>query len=294
MKKMQHDAQCKGRKGPQKNKIWQARCVAIVAIVSIAGCETVNTTDTTKSASHKTKPSEVGLGALIGSAAGAVIGHQFGKRTGNEKQGTIAGALSGALIGMAIGQHVANQRAKFERQQDYLAAVRQAGETHIRTSAGENMKSLKKTTAEPNYATIRKTLKQTRILKEKTTKEIEAQEFAQKVINSEKSPSVDISTVHTERAKQRKTLAQLGNFQNVLSEEIAHLESLEKIDESALGQPTQELIQLNKIEIQLASIERLTVAVSVDDGYGANGGRKGMGIDDGYGSNGGRKGLNSE
>jgi len=60
-----------------------------------------------------------------GCAAGAVIGGIIGNIVsgGDRAKGTLIGALIGGGIGCAVGDHVANKKAQFAKQEDYLSAV---------------------------------------------------------------------------------------------------------------------------------------------------------------------------
>jgi DNA repair exonuclease SbcCD ATPase subunit len=79
----------------------------------LAGCATDR---------ERTQAEGTGAGALIGAGLGAAIGALAGGGRG-AAIGAGAGAAAGALGGYALGTHVANQKEKFARQEDYLDAV---------------------------------------------------------------------------------------------------------------------------------------------------------------------------
>lgn len=82
--------------------------LASVLIVGITGCSQPNMTD-----SQRTKAEGTGVGVLGGALLGAAIG---GKR------GAAWGAALGGMAGYAYGSHVANEKAKYARKEDWLNA----------------------------------------------------------------------------------------------------------------------------------------------------------------------------
>ncbi len=79
-----------------------------ILIAGMTGCAQPNMTD-----SQRTKAEGTGVGMLGGALLGAVIGG---------KKGAAWGAGLGGLAGYAYGSHVANEKAKYARQEDWLNA----------------------------------------------------------------------------------------------------------------------------------------------------------------------------
>ncbi len=83
--------------------------LSTAVIVSMTGCTTQpNMTD-----SQRTKAEGTGIGVL----GGALLGAAFGGR-----QGAAWGAALGGVAGYAYGSHVANEKAKYARKEDWLNA----------------------------------------------------------------------------------------------------------------------------------------------------------------------------
>jgi hypothetical protein len=83
--------------------------------IFIVGC--ANMTDR-----QKTQAQGAGVGTLAGAAVGASLGAIFGGERG-AAIGAAVGGGAGLLAGTAFGTHVANQKEKFAREEDYLDAV---------------------------------------------------------------------------------------------------------------------------------------------------------------------------
>ena len=79
-----------------------------VLIIGLTGCTQPNMTD-----SQRTKAEGTGVGVLGGALLGAAIGG---------KQGAAWGAALGGMAGYAYGSHVADQKAKYARTEDWLNA----------------------------------------------------------------------------------------------------------------------------------------------------------------------------
>ncbi len=63
-----------------------------------------------------------GLGFLAGAAAGAVGGQAIGKDTKSTLIGAGIGALAAGIAGAVYGTHVADQKARFSSDEEYLKA----------------------------------------------------------------------------------------------------------------------------------------------------------------------------
>lgn len=86
----------------------------ILITVILAGCATM--TD-----QERTTGEGAGLGALTGAVTGAVVGAVIDGKEG-AKKGAIIGAAIGLIGGAAYGDHVANKKAEYVTQEDYLNA----------------------------------------------------------------------------------------------------------------------------------------------------------------------------
>ena len=71
--------------------------------------------------SQTTKAQGAGLGALVGAVGGAALGYAIDGSDGAAR-GALIGAGAGAIGGYAYGNHVANKKAKYASQEDYLDA----------------------------------------------------------------------------------------------------------------------------------------------------------------------------
>ncbi|MFL5624161.1 MAG: hypothetical protein ACJ788_01020 [Ktedonobacteraceae bacterium] len=85
----------------------------MLSIALLAGCATDR---------GQTQAEGTGAGAVIGALTGAAVGALAGGKKG-AIIGAAAGAGVGAGAGYAYGNHVANQKEKFAREEDYLDAV---------------------------------------------------------------------------------------------------------------------------------------------------------------------------
>jgi uncharacterized membrane protein len=91
----------------------RAMACLLLWMVVLAGCATDK---------GLTQAEGTGVGAGVGAALGALIGYAAGG-----ERGALIGAASGAAVGAgggyALGTHVANQKEKYVKQEDYLNAV---------------------------------------------------------------------------------------------------------------------------------------------------------------------------
>jgi len=91
-------------------------------IIGMTGCTEPNMTD-----SQRTKAEGTGIGVLGGALLGAAI---------DGKQGAAWGAALGGLAGYAYGTHVANEKEKYARKEDWLdACILSAQKTNRKTRA---------------------------------------------------------------------------------------------------------------------------------------------------------------
>lgn len=89
-------------------KYIKSGVLSLALLVGITGCGGPNMSD-----SQRTKAEGTGVGVLGGALLGAAIG---GKR------GAALGAALGGAAGYAYGTHVANEKAKYARKEDWLNA----------------------------------------------------------------------------------------------------------------------------------------------------------------------------
>lgn len=80
----------------------------VIVFLGMTGCAQPNMTD-----SQRTKAEGTGVGVLAGAAIGAMVGG---------RQGAVLGAALGGAAGFAWGSHVADQKAKYARKEDWLNA----------------------------------------------------------------------------------------------------------------------------------------------------------------------------
>ncbi len=90
--------------------------VLLCALLALSGCTNIKDDGT------RTRAEGAGTGAVIGAVAGGILGQLIGGDT----QGTLVGAAIGAAVGgaggYAYGDHVANQKAKYAQEEDWLDA----------------------------------------------------------------------------------------------------------------------------------------------------------------------------
>jgi len=82
--------------------------LSTVLIASMTGCTQPNMSD-----SQRTKAEGTGVGVVGGALLGSLIGG---------RKGAALGAALGGVAGYAYGSHVANEKAKYARKEDWLNA----------------------------------------------------------------------------------------------------------------------------------------------------------------------------
>ncbi|MCC6134311.1 MAG: hypothetical protein LM550_02555 [Candidatus Contendobacter sp.] len=97
--------------------------IATVIAASLSGCAGMNDQQTT-----------VAQGAGVGALIGAGLGYAIGGNT----TGTLIGAAAGGLIGAGIGSSVADRKAQYARQEDFLVAEIQRNQEFIREADAQN------------------------------------------------------------------------------------------------------------------------------------------------------------
>jgi len=91
--------------------------IVLLFLISIlSGCANI------KDDSTRTKAEGAGTGAAVGAVAGGLLGQIFG----GDPQSTLVGAAIGATVGgvggYAYGSHVASQKEKYAKEEDWLEA----------------------------------------------------------------------------------------------------------------------------------------------------------------------------
>ena len=111
---------------------WSGSISAVVILAMLAGCAETQEGRTTQAQG-------TGIGALLGAALGAGIGAAAGGGRG-AATGAVAGALIGGTAGFAYGTHVANQKAKYARAEDWLNACIASARGYRRHAYAVNQK----------------------------------------------------------------------------------------------------------------------------------------------------------
>ncbi len=111
---------------------WSVFISAVVTLAMLAGCAETQEGRTTQAQG-------TGIGALLGAALGAGIGAAAGGGRG-AATGAIAGALIGGSAGFVYGTHVANQKAKYARAEDWLNACIASARGYRRHAYAVNQK----------------------------------------------------------------------------------------------------------------------------------------------------------
>lgn len=104
----------------------------VVSLAMLAGCAETQEGRTTQAQG-------AGIGALLGAAVGAGLGAAAGGGRG-AATGAVAGALIGGSAGFVYGTHVANQKAKYARAEDWLSACIASARGYRRHAYAVNQK----------------------------------------------------------------------------------------------------------------------------------------------------------
>ena len=97
--------------------------IAALVGASLSGCAGMNDQQTTVAQG-------AGLGALLGAVAGQAIG--------GDTRSTLIGAAAGGLLGAAVGNTIAERKAQYAREEDFLIAEIQRNQQFIREADAEN------------------------------------------------------------------------------------------------------------------------------------------------------------
>ena len=88
----------------------------LCALFVVSGCANIKDDGT------RTRVEGAGTGAVIGAVAGGILGQIIGGDTKGTLVGAAIGAAVGGAGGYAYGDHVANQKAKYAQEEDWLDA----------------------------------------------------------------------------------------------------------------------------------------------------------------------------
>jgi hypothetical protein len=111
---------------------WSVFVSALVTLAMLASCAETREGRTTQAQG-------TGLGALLGAAVGAGLGAAAGGGRG-AAIGAAAGAVAGGTAGFVYGTHVANQKAKYARAEDWLNACIASARGYRRHAYAVNQK----------------------------------------------------------------------------------------------------------------------------------------------------------
>jgi uncharacterized protein YcfJ len=209
--------------------------VSLCIVLAMGGCANIQDDGT------RTRTEGAGTGAVIGAVAGGLLGQIIGGDT----KGTLVGAAIGAAIGgaggYAYGNHVANQKAKYAQEEDWLdACIAQARQKNQEIVAYNQDLSRQIDTLKKETATLKKQQrdKKTRVAKLKQSKASTDSllESANKELASAKQELEAQQSVRTEADRSGK-----GDFVVTLDSEIAQLKG--NIQE--LEKRTEELASLS-------------------------------------------------
>nr|WP_320010212.1 YMGG-like glycine zipper-containing protein [uncultured Desulfobulbus sp.] len=209
--------------------------MVLCALLALVGCTNIKDDGT------RTRAEGAGTGAVIGAVAGGILGQLIGGDT----QGTLVGAAIGAAVGgaggYAYGNHVANQKAKYAQEEDWLdACIAQAQQKNAEMVAynqdlGKQIAKLKRETAQ-----LKKQYKDKKVrtvkLKDKKAATDSLIESANKELASAEDELKAQKSVRTDAAKSGK-----GDYAKELDVEIVQL----KKNIKELEKRTEELASMS-------------------------------------------------
>jgi hypothetical protein len=111
---------------------WSVFLSAVITLAMLAGCAETQEGRTTQAQG-------TGIGALLGAALGAGVGAATGGGRG-AAIGAAAGAAAGGAAGFAYGTHVATQKAKYAKAEDWLNACIASARAERRRAYAVNQK----------------------------------------------------------------------------------------------------------------------------------------------------------
>lgn len=176
---------------------------AITALAFVTSCTNIKD-DRTRTVA------EGGLaGSLIGGLAGGIIGHQSGRGV----EGALLGAAIGGIGGMAVGNHVANKKAAYASQEQWLdACIAQAERVNSQARAYNRSLQSKIAGLESRYAAAKAS---------GNTRELRS--IKQAVVVLQRESTQQAKVVDTEISQQSTVIRQTGS--SGLSSRVTQLRS---------------------------------------------------------------------
>ncbi len=108
----------------------------VLILVVICGLSLMTGCAGTQTDAGRTKTEATAVGAGGGALLGALVGGILGGDAGSALAGAAIGAAVGGVAGYAYGSHVADEKAKYASEEDWLnAAVASARQTNMETQA---------------------------------------------------------------------------------------------------------------------------------------------------------------
>lgn len=199
--------------------------IFIALMVGLSGCVQPNMSDSTR-----TKAEGTGVGILGGALIGAAIGG---------RQGAAWGAAIGGSIGYLFGSHVAEEKEKYARKEDWLNACISSARKVNKSTRAYNSKLSKE---------IKKTKKLVRLYKKNKISKSQLRAQKRVIDNERRTANNMLEKSQKELAAQKRVLREarkMGkkSYANRLSREISRL----KKENRALKRKTKTLASLSAL-----------------------------------------------
>lgn len=97
-----------------RKRVWTIILICLFSMVT--GCANI------QDDGDRTRSEGAGAGAAVGALTGAILGQILGGDTSSTLIGAAIGGAVGGAGGYAYGNHVANQKEKYAREEDWLEA----------------------------------------------------------------------------------------------------------------------------------------------------------------------------
>jgi len=128
--------------------------VVLCMLLTISGCANIKDDGT------RTRTEGAGTGAAIGAVAGGVLGQILGGNTKSTLIGAAIGAAVGGVGGYAYGDHVAGQKEKYAKEEEWLdACIAQARQKNQEIVAYNQNLSQQIATLQKETAALHKKIK---------------------------------------------------------------------------------------------------------------------------------------
>jgi len=199
------------------------KLVCLICIAALlTGCASM-------SDSGQTKAQGTGIGAGIGAALGAGIGYLAGGKKG-ALIGAAAGAGAGAIGGYLYGSHVANKKAEYASQEEYLNACINSTR-QVNTDTRQYNASLKGEIQNLDQEVTRlialynnKKIKRTTLQKEKNKVAAKLADANKKLKRAKDEVAIQREVMKKEQGKSQAELAKLNTEVNNLQKSVSDLE----------------------------------------------------------------------